>query len=814
MKKVISRLVILFLIFVGCVIGFSIQMNRGEAVQETELAEASLPVLYMQVAGHTTNRMAGHVRAIDERSERSSLTPLASDRTLTLQIRPYENRIDGVSYQVTRLSDGEVMENGRVSNFTDQDDLQTAAFTLNQPIEAGREYMLRFAVEMEGREPVYYYTRLMQAGNLNVRPFIEFATAFTAECVAHNADLDINSWLETTHAGSSGGLEHLTLEASEEQLRWGTLAPEIYRRGTVTIEEVNDVTTSLSMEYTLRCEREEGVEEFYEVTDFFRLRQDQETIFLLDFDRTAARVFDGTNARTEQGIDLGLQHAPIRIYQNVSGSRIAFPVGGDLWAYDHEAGQLTRIFTFREADSIGDRAEDRRHGVRVVHMDDSGNILFTIYGYMPAGEHEGENGLGIYQYNAADDLVEETVFFPLEQSYELMNTSLSRLVYANSQKEIFLLLGTDLCCVDPVKGTFRVVQSGLQPEYFFSSESQRTVAWMDPQGARGSERANVLDLETGRTNEVTAGSGEKVYGIGFINEDFVYGYANTGDILIDRVGNVTPGLARVLIRSIDGTVVKEYSKDGLFVTDTAWEGENLWLELSSRTDTGFAVDGEDHIVNNVGKEEEILLISDTDARTRSRSVILFEDSPAEELLIEFAMFRNIETDDTMPEMQWPAGENTEYFVYGRGKLQGIYDMAGTAVRAADTMAGTVLNSRQEYVWERGDWPATARMNPNEIPEAMKNTPLDEAMLADALGEGYQVLNLSGSSSESLFYRLGKGGAVLAAVDNSDTMLLVGYDAFNFWYYQGEGQDAKAIATDDARELFERNGNVFLSYLEG
>ena len=78
MKKVILRLVVLFCIFVGCVIGFSMRMNSRTVVRETGLARPTLPVLYMRISGHTANRMEGHVRALTEVTERSSVTPLPS----------------------------------------------------------------------------------------------------------------------------------------------------------------------------------------------------------------------------------------------------------------------------------------------------------------------------------------------------------------------------------------------------------------------------------------------------------------------------------------------------------------------------------------------------------------------------------------------------------------------------------------------------------------------------------------------------------------------------------------------------------------
>ena len=98
MKKIISAALILFGLFVGCVIAFSIQMNssgRDEVVQETRL---SLPVGGMRVADITVNEMPGYLQELDESSIRDTLTPLPLDRSLTFLLDTYGTKIGTVSY--------------------------------------------------------------------------------------------------------------------------------------------------------------------------------------------------------------------------------------------------------------------------------------------------------------------------------------------------------------------------------------------------------------------------------------------------------------------------------------------------------------------------------------------------------------------------------------------------------------------------------------------------------------------------------------------------------------------------------------------
>ena len=57
-------------------------------------------------------------------------------------------------------------------------------------------------------------------------------------------------------------------------------------------------------------------------------------------------------------------------------------------------------------------------GVKI--MCSSGNVFFTVSGYMNRGIHEGKVGIAVYYYNASTNTVEEQVFIPSNQSEEII----------------------------------------------------------------------------------------------------------------------------------------------------------------------------------------------------------------------------------------------------------------------------------------------------------------------------------------------------------------------------------------------------------
>ena len=81
-----------------------------------------------------------------------------------------------------------------------------------------------------------------------------------------------------------------------------------------------------------------------------------------------------------------------------------------------------------------------QHAVRIISMDDHGNIAFAVYGYMNRGEHEGEVGVGIYYFNVDSNLIQEKGFIPSTKSFAIAEDELGKMVYYNHAQELLYVL--------------------------------------------------------------------------------------------------------------------------------------------------------------------------------------------------------------------------------------------------------------------------------------------------------------------------------------------------------------------------------------
>jgi hypothetical protein len=268
---------------------------------------------------------------------------------------------------------------------------------------------------------------------------------------------------------------------------------------------------------------------------------------------------------------------------------------------------------------------------------------------------------------------------------------------------------------------------------------------------------------------------------------------------------------KLVIQDMDGKVRKEYRKDDIYVTGVSQQTTGLELILAIRFGDGYAPAGTDHVVDNVTKEDDIDLNPISYSRTAEKMTMAFPNLYAKvDLSPAYAELLYRKTGDETA-FEWPEIESERYYVYSQGELLGIFDRANTAVNTADVANGFVLNGAQQYIWERGDWPATYMIDTGSLPQGIWDLPFEEKNLAQLIGGNYMTLNLSSVTQDSMDYYISRGYPVLGYA-RGQVYLITGYDRDNIWVYDRTTGEAKAIASDDSRAMFLADGFRFLTYL--
>ncbi len=817
---------ILLIVFAVSLIGFTYQFNNkrmkvGSGTGKTEVATApELPLAYMEVEGTRVNQMFGVRQELREQELRDSVTPLAKDRTMTFLIENSGKTVGGITYDVISMEDGSTVENGQITDLKKKNGMIRAEFPVKAGIRNSQEYTLRFTVDIGEKKPVYYYTRVLQAGGIQMKQYLEFTDMFYRTCLDKLKSDTLVQYLESDVSAPNRSFADLDIHSSEDMVSWGKMSPTLAKAAVPKISAVNNTTATVELDYLISAVNSNKDPEYYTVRDVYRMKitDGGGDVSLLNFNRSAELVFEANGAvQTNTGLDLGIQKRDLSYASNKSRDIAAFVVNGDLWSYNTNTGSLDRIFSFRnrrtksgEVD-MDARTENREHNISIQRVAENGDTTFTVYGYMPAGAHEGRMGVSVMVYSVENGCAEEQIFIPLNQSFSVLNRSISKLSYVNEEEKLYLYLGAELCCIDLKNGAYDVVQSGIPSGGFAASESQHTVAWENSGEENSASSATIMDLDTEKTSEVKAPDGQKIETCGFVNEDFVYGFVRDEDIVTDSAGGVTVGMYKLIIQNMAGKLMKEYRKDDIYVTGVSQQSTGLELTLAIRFGDGFAPAGMDHIVDNVTKEDDVVLNPISYSRAAEKMTLTFPDAFARpELKTTYAELRYRKAGEEMV-LEWPEVENRKYFVYSQGDLVGIYDQPNVAVNKADQVEGLVLNNAQQYIWERGDWQDIYTIDTGSVPDGLWELDFDEKKLAQLIGGNYMTLNLTSVTQDSMRYYISRGYPVLGYTKTA-VYLIIGYDRDNIWVYNRETGKPKAIASDDSREMFRTDGFRFITYL--
>lgn len=816
MKKIAQRILLLFAIFTGSLIAFTLMLNRYDAFSTQTMEDSSLPVLYMKCDGISVNRMCGYTSQIEEDTLRESLTPVSADRQLEVEIKPGSSSVNEASYQVSSLADGSVIENGRLT-LESNDSGMSAVFTLNNPVAAKQEYMLRFAVDTGRGEPVYYYTRLVQDCGQNVSYYLDYADAFYQNCITGNLTNEMLAQLGTDSDFVNSSLHYVTLKSDKEQLAWGNLTPVLSKIAEPVILEVNAETVSIGMNYVVSAQNENDETEYYRADEYYRMRRNDGEIILLDYERSVTQIFDGeVSALTEDGISLGITGSDIKYVSNSSANIVAFVQAGELWLYDRGANKTCRIFSFATETHPSRESASEDYDISISSVSDEGNTMFAVYGYMRAGVHEGSTGVCFYRYYADTNTTQELLFIPSAESYQYMKQSLSNLLYVNSNNEAYMYFGNTLYKISlSDTPSAEVMESDIEDGRISVSDSQRFIALSEGDG----EFANVIvetDLESGQTSSVTAPDGDYIKCFGFVGEDMVYGLANAENCSSDSLGNEVFPMYRVSVFNPDGQMARNYQIEGIYVTDVQVEDELINLNRAFYDENGALAATDDDQILYYYKNETTDVTLNLNVSERSGTLVQLDFSTGSEASNLLSMDARYVSEDSIKSLEIDKEEEDSgnYYLYAHGSLYGIYDRFNEAVADADENVGVVLDSSQSYVWERGNKKRSITLDAAQLPAGLLSATADEESVRAAVGDGYEVMSYTGCPLETVYYQISNGYAVVGKWDADKSVLILGYDIYdNTWLYNAETGETYAVAGEEAEAAFASQGNVFISYIE-
>ena len=843
MKKHIIKFAVLFTVFVLSIIIISAVTNQGNTDMTAELASATFPTITTVVEGMEVNTLHGYCNEMEAQFMRDTITPLNEDRKLTVYVGNSDLNIKEISYQVRSLDTKRLVEDNKVADFSKVDNRIQTEIPIKDLIDKETEYILTIVLHCGKNQEIRYYTRIILAENQHVKEQIEFAKDLQNKIYDRSKSYseEIIKYLESDSTGDNSSFHYVDIHSNYEQVTWGELQVERETEAIPQVKELSDTIGTIFYDYMVSITGEDGEKSYLNVEEYYYVRYTENRMYLLDYERFANEIFTVSNKRFEgTNIYLGITEEDIEYRENMDGTIVSFVQENTLWQYNNNTDRIIKIFGFHNNDIDDLRDNYDQHEVKIVDMDETGNVQFMVCGYMNRGRHEGETGIAMYYYDSTINCIEEEVFLPSTKPYQMIKEDIGQLVCVNRNSEMYIYLDESVYKIDLTTHTYEVVVSGLSAGTYTVSKDNTMFAWQEELDVYNSKNIQVLSLMGGETYQIQAGENECIAPLGFMEQDFIYGIAKQEDVKYDVSGAMRFPMYSVCIRNKDNVEI-EYSREGIYIMSATIKDNVIQLERCQYTSDGAYKDVDsDSIMNNeeVDKANVELSSFTTEVKKKQmRLTLAYDISGSKPKLLTprevvFESTRNVDIEEEEKNQ-----EADYYYVYARYGLMGIYTDAAHAIETAKEYSGVVLNKNQNYIWEKTKRQTRVKIAQVEAAadgESSLSVCLTQLLKAggytvDAkplLQQGEpvlsilnkyvegDVLDLSGLSMDEALYYVSRGYPVLAVLGENRGVLIVGYDEFNVLIMDpSNGGTAYKKGLNDSREYFENYGNNFISFIK-
>lgn len=839
MKKSVIKLVVFAAVFILSVVIISKIMNKGHDNLTVEMAPASLPLVSMELNGIAYNQLHGYVRAMDTAFQRDTVTVLGKNRDTDFRIDTYGAEITGIFIEVRNTDGSRLIENTEITEYERKGDRIRGRLELKDLIEPDGEYSLALILELEGSREIYYYTKAVWSDALHAEEKLAYVADFHQRLYDREAARELTRYLETNaRLEDNSSFHKVNIHSSFRQITWGELNVREVMEPVYRLKEIAGQTASFLADFIVSTS---GGKEttYYLVEEYYRIRYSTERMYLLDYERTMTQIPDPERMYGNDKILLGITGTDIPMRESEDGNILVFQAANGLFSYDITTDRLTVLFRFYDRENADARTVYGGHSIKILDVDEGGNVQFAVYGYMNRGRHEGEVGVQVCTYNSSRNTVEELIYIPSDKTWSVLSAEIDKLLYLNRDGQLYLQWNNIVYGINLSEKVGTRIVDNNRSGSLRVADNHRIMIWSEEEDIYHSGLLNIRNLNNDRRSQIQAGEGEALLPLAFMDEDIIYGTARTEDIRRDSSGRIFFPMYKISICDSAGELLKEYSQPDIYITGCTVEENQIVLDRLLRHEDGTYTEiDQDHIMNNVELKsgKNIIVTADIDVYERYVQIQTKSDIDVKNLKIL-----------TPKEVVYEGGrilklpeeeQKTRYYVYGPYGVDGIYASPAEAVNLAYDTAGVVINDSGRRIWLKGNRVTRNQIMAIKEPEKTEKENslavcLDtifrfeglvrnsEYLLAQGKTvpeileenlDGAEILELTGCSLDAMLYYVNRDIPVLALLEDGEAVLVTGFNEYNVVIMEPSTGSLYKKGINDSAAWFEENGNSFITYL--
>lgn len=836
--KHLYKFVILLIIFLGALFFFGkgIPSISIATTTATSIQDSTFPTMHLQLGDYTVNTLHGYSSELSSSDVRESITPLDTTKTFITKIDENDCVIKKLSYDLRDISNSKSIESGDITAFDKEGSLKTAKIRLKEGMDTSTEYGMKITLITNYSKKIHFYTRIKYyEQDFYLKQKLEFVSKFHDATFDKGQSLDLSQYLEA-NAGSDDSFADVDIHSSQKMVTWGKLKPKIISDVVPTIKELNVETAAIQQTYFVTANPGTGTET-YQIKEFYRVRYTSNRIYLLYFRRTMEAMFDPSLISVNKSeLKVGISSkTDFDLTSSEDNKNVAFVRNGALWLYNMNTNKINEVFTFQPYNNKRLLDNFDQHDIRILNVDNDGNVSFVVYGYMNCGDYEGRVGILLYDYLAESNQITERVYIPLTTTYEQLKEDFGDFCYVNNKNIFYFSINDIVYAYNISSKRHDILTENATADNFLMLEAAHCFVWSDASANGNASKLTILDLNSSKELTIKAPKNQSLVTLGTIDSNVVYGFVKNADIYESTTGDTVHPAYKLIISDCSGNVLREYQNKNTYVTSAGVDGNVIRLKRVKKTRGTWKKTSDDSIMNQKNTAAQAVSLSTrvTDKALTEKYISL----PAGYIMnslpkVQETLSVMITEDTTLHLDESQTMKSTKYYVYAYGGITSSLTDPAKAIQLADEQMGVVMDSHSHIVWERGGKFISKELSSISYPSNnISSTKSCVQMLLQAAQVTTSVsdlkeksimkmlrahldapVNLTGCTVDQILYFVSNEKPVIGMLDNSHAVLITAYTSSTVTWMDPATHSKRTVALTTAEKMFKNAGSLFFSYI--
>lgn len=449
MKKFIISLICIIIILSSVLIIFSLDLTKRSTPEKpTVLQNVQVyPICFLLDGDIKFNPMLPYGNEMDTFTIDASMAAFIPNSTISLFFD--KENLSNVSYEIIDPLLNEIVATNKIkeSNKTPYD--QGIELKLSLPtLKTAYRYVLKVILEEKPQSIYYYQSFIVDENTQNV--------LLEAILQTHRGMFNGNDDGTKRIVGNrqDGAFYNANQNSSERVLLWKSPTHAIKMNEPVAnIKAYDPLTLKYQVEMTFTvASRVDYDFEYWDFKETFEGVVSKDGVTISGYRRVGNRknepYFDGEILKWV--VDEGFPQMEMDTLNSENGRYMTFVYGNQIYLLDKTYNALVKVFGFDQLDSDYIMDEDDNHAIKLLKIEDTGNISYMVYGYMPAGKVAGNNGVLVGSYDQSSMENKNEFFVKLPYGFKTLKYYIENTSYYNKKGDHYYwvmenqLFGLDL----------------------------------------------------------------------------------------------------------------------------------------------------------------------------------------------------------------------------------------------------------------------------------------------------------------------------------------------------------------------------------